>query len=336
MSVDTITPSLKSMPLFVDFDENQLEGIQRIFQRTSFAPGDLLMIQGHVADTIFFLERGTVEVLVMLPGGGERVISTLGPGSVIGEMALLDEMGTRTASVRAVTPTHGFLIERQDCRMLLTQAQSATFNVQQRITLSLCQRLRTLLALVGNFHTSDTQPTAVLPTTFESHADIVRQKELRSEYRKMLPQLPFLSPFRVDELELVLEQATVLTVPRGYTLFQQGSPGQIGYVIVRGAVELVSATVPPYALSVLGPGRICGQIALIDGAPYEMTAITRSGTILLELPQQAFDQLRAPHTRTATKFGNAILQSLLLLQAKLDNHLARLISQTAIRTQHRS
>ena len=65
------------------------------------------MTQGHIADTLFFLESGAVEVIVTLPGGSERVISALGPGSVIGEMALFDDGGTRTATVRA-RPTVDF------------------------------------------------------------------------------------------------------------------------------------------------------------------------------------------------------------------------------------
>jgi CRP-like cAMP-binding protein len=87
---------------------------------------------------------------------------------------------------------------------------------------------------------------------------------------------------------------------------------------------------------VLGPGRICGYIALIADAPQEATAVTRSETVLLECPRQAFAELCAPQARIAAKFANAILQNLLILQAKVDNHFARLISQAFIRTQRRN
>jgi CRP-like cAMP-binding protein len=334
MSVDIITPSLKSMPLFADLEESKLEGFQRIFRPVAFAPGDLLMTQGQAADAIFFLESGTVAVLMTLPGGGEHTISTLGPGSVIGEMALLDEIGTRTATVRAVTPTRGFLIERQDCRVLLTQTQNTTFTVQRRITLSLCQRLRELLAMVSRFHASYEQPGSLLSAERHSPASVVRHKELAPKYREILPQLPFFLHFRADEVEQVLEQATILTVSRGHVLFRQSDPGQASYIIVRGAVELLSSdAAPSYTLSVLGPGRVCGHIALIDDAPHETTAVTRSEAVLLEYSRQSFARLCTANTRAAAKFSNAVLQNLLLLQAKVDNHFARMISQAFIRTQ---
>jgi CRP-like cAMP-binding protein len=336
MSINAITPSLKSMPLFADLEDSQLESFERIFRLVAFAPGDLLMIQGHAADTIFFLESGTVEVLVTLPGGGEHAISTLGPGSVIGEMALLDEIGTRTATVRAVTPARGFLIERQDCRVLLAQTHSTTFTVQRRITLSLCQRLRELLAMVSRFPVSHEQSTPLLPTERESPSGLVRDQKLPLEYRKILPQLPFFLHFRAEEVEHILAQTTMLTVPRRHALFQENHPGQASYIIVRGAVELVCNMDSPYAFSVLGPGRICGHIALIADAPQEATAVTRSETVLLECSRQAFAELCAPQARIAAKFANAILQNLLILQAKVDNHFARLISQAFIRTQRRN
>ena len=328
--------SLKSIPLFADLDESKLEDFQRIFQFVSFLPGTCLMTQGHVADSIFFLESGAVEVVVMLPGGGEKVISTLGPGSVIGEMALLDEFGTRTATVRALTTTSGFLVERQDCRTLLMQAQPPTFTVQRRITMSLCQRLRELLTLVMSFYPSNDLSSTLASVVLDPLSHSVRHKELPTAYRKVLQQLPFFQRYRADEVEYVLEQAAVLTVPRGHVLFQRGDVGQASYIIVRGAVELVSNTASSYSLAVLGPGRLCGHLALIDGVPHETTAVARSSTVLLELPSSSFQELFTASTGPAAKFQNTILQSLLTLQAKVDNHLARMISQASIRTQRSS
>lgn len=331
MSVDTTTTNLKSIPLFADLEDSKLEDFQQIFQCVSFAPGARLMTQGQVADTIFFLESGTVEVVVTLPGGGEKVISTLGPGSVIGEMALFDEVGTRTATVRAVTPTTGFVVERQDCRVLLTQSQSTTFAVQRRITLSLCQRLRDLLTMVMNFRSPQSFPPSLLSTEPGPGSHIGPHTELPYAYKKILSQLPFFQFFRADEVTSVLEQSAVLQLPRGQSLFQQGSAGHASYIVVRGAIELFCYMASPYALGVVGPGQICGHIALLDEAPYETTAITRSESILLELSPSSFNQFFTGSSRLAAKFRNALLQNLLILQARIDNHLARMISQASIR-----
>ena len=332
MSIDATIPRLKSMPFFADLEESKLFDFQRLVQFVTFTQGECLMTQGQIADTLFFLDSGLVEIVVRLPGGNEHVISTLGPGSVMGEMALFDEVGTRTATVRALTATSGFIVERRDCQVFLSQSQSVTFTLQQRITLSLCQRLRDLLGMIARVHTANDQATTLPSIAQTAPSGRVQYTTLAPEYRAILPRLPFFQHFHTDELAQVLEHVRVLEAAREQVLFRQGDPGQASYIVVRGAVELVDHAAT-YALGALGPGRICGQIALIDAAPHEMTAITRSETTLFELLPISFSVFGCVRTRFAAKFQNAILQSLLMLQVKADNHLTRMISQVSIRTQ---
>ena len=56
------------------------------------------MEQGGAGDGLFIISRGTVKVTA-----GDYVIDILGPGSMIGEMAVLTD-GKRTATVTAETP----------------------------------------------------------------------------------------------------------------------------------------------------------------------------------------------------------------------------------------
>jgi len=71
--------------------------------RAQFEPGTWLVQRGDPADAIYFLMHGEVSVMVDLPGGGQKRLSTLSAGMSFGEMALLSS-GTRSASVRADTP----------------------------------------------------------------------------------------------------------------------------------------------------------------------------------------------------------------------------------------
>jgi CRP-like cAMP-binding protein len=73
-------------------------------------PGELLMDEGAYGYEAIFIEEGTAEVRQ----GGE-LINTVGPGEILGELALVDDGGKRTASVtvtsrlRALTLTsHSF------------------------------------------------------------------------------------------------------------------------------------------------------------------------------------------------------------------------------------
>jgi diguanylate cyclase len=62
--------------------------------------GEQLFASGDAADCAYIVESGRLEVTVE-GAGGREVLATVGPGAILGEMALLDE-GCRTATVTAV------------------------------------------------------------------------------------------------------------------------------------------------------------------------------------------------------------------------------------------
>jgi CRP-like cAMP-binding protein len=66
-----------------------------------FKAGDPIVSEGERAETAFLIVSGTLEVSV---GAGKksRIVATLGPGEVFGEMCLI-EPGRRSATVKAVT-----------------------------------------------------------------------------------------------------------------------------------------------------------------------------------------------------------------------------------------
>lgn len=65
--------------------------------------GSLVVQRGDPADALFLVAAGEVSVVVNLPGGGTKRLSTLTAGMCFGEGALLAG-GVRTADVRADTP----------------------------------------------------------------------------------------------------------------------------------------------------------------------------------------------------------------------------------------
>ncbi len=60
---------------------------------------EYLLREGDRPTCGFLIERGRLEVLLERPDG-DRILATLGPGEIVGEMALVDQ-APRTASVRA-------------------------------------------------------------------------------------------------------------------------------------------------------------------------------------------------------------------------------------------
>ncbi len=68
--------------------------------RVTLAGGEWLFRQGDDGGAVYIVERGRIEVVAEPPGREPVVIRELGPGAVVGELALLSG-GSRSASVRA-------------------------------------------------------------------------------------------------------------------------------------------------------------------------------------------------------------------------------------------
>ena len=73
----------------------------REMRRLSFPPGHFLIRQGDIGDQAWLIESGSLDV-IQATSNGSRVLAQIGPGAIVGEMALIDR-GQRTASVVART-----------------------------------------------------------------------------------------------------------------------------------------------------------------------------------------------------------------------------------------
>ena len=75
--------------------------------RRMFKAGDIILKQGEKGDCAYIIEDGQVEISICRSDGNTQIISTRGPGTIIGEMAIVDE-APRVATVKAL----------KDCKML--------------------------------------------------------------------------------------------------------------------------------------------------------------------------------------------------------------------------
>jgi CRP-like cAMP-binding protein len=317
-----------AIPLFAGIDRDGLEGIARIFQPVRFEPAAHVVRQGQPADGAYLIESGSADVYTALPGGGETAVAALGPGSVLGEMALLDS-GIRSASVLARTAVAAHFIERDAFRMLLSQRNAAAFAIQNRITLTLCERLRQLNGKVGEADGAGAAPPleAAVPVRVAP-----RRGSCSFDWRAFLPVLPLFRRYGPAELAAFAAAAQVMELSRGQPLFRHGDPAETCYVVVRGALEITGArNGQVHRIGVLGPGRLCGILAMIEGAPHSMSAAARENAVLLEIGKDAFARLFKADDRLAARFQEVVNRELLQALARTNNHLTRLVSQARIR-----
>jgi serine/threonine-protein kinase len=83
-------------------------------QRRCFEAGDLLMSEGEIGEEAYVLISGKIEVFKQM-AGEEISLVLLGPGDVVGEMAMISD-APRSASVRAIADTEAVVITKDTMR----------------------------------------------------------------------------------------------------------------------------------------------------------------------------------------------------------------------------
>jgi CRP-like cAMP-binding protein len=96
-------------------NEDDLRKLKAVGSELSFGAGQMLIERGNPGTGLYVVREG--RIVVEAPEGTRE----LGPGSVVGERALLSEDGTRTARVRALTYGVVIAVERSEVDRLCAE-----------------------------------------------------------------------------------------------------------------------------------------------------------------------------------------------------------------------
>lgn len=130
---------LKSVELFDGLTDAELEQVEAVCKERRFQSGEVIAKQGEAGDEFFIVTEGFVEVLLEEP---RRVVVNLGPGQLIGEMAVVDQ-GPRSATVKAVNaPTVVQAVGRADFEALCENSTHIGYVVIRNIAADLSFKLR--------------------------------------------------------------------------------------------------------------------------------------------------------------------------------------------------
>ncbi len=122
------TAVLRNTPGFSTRDDAVLERLASRFEPVAFRQGEALVNQGEYGEEAFIVAEGRVAVYRAVDEDRAERIAQLGPGHVVGAVALADA-GGRSATVRAIQPTWALRITHQAYRELETDlgAEGRTF-----------------------------------------------------------------------------------------------------------------------------------------------------------------------------------------------------------------
>lgn len=122
--------------------------------KRQFSKGEVLIREGERGDCAYIIESGEVEILVQRDGQLIQ-IGTRGPGSLLGEMAMIDDK-PRTATVRALDDCTAIEITREDFAHRVENADPVLKMVMRIVT----SRYRDMIARTEAIRVLPASPAA--------------------------------------------------------------------------------------------------------------------------------------------------------------------------------
>ena len=128
---------LKTIPLFIGMDDEELSALASIMDEENFRAGQTIFKAEETGGTLYIIQAGQVELSIVDDDGEKLILELLESGDFFGELSLLDG-GTRSASATATQRTDVLVLERHEFLDLMLQKP----HMAQDVMVALAKRVR--------------------------------------------------------------------------------------------------------------------------------------------------------------------------------------------------
>ena len=302
--------------LFADLDPSEQAQIAALMRPFEVGSGEVLFREGEIADRLYLIARGRVALQIRVDE--ELVpVRTAGTGDSLGEMAL-NGSWPRSGTATALEPVVGWYLETGDFDVIRSMAGVLAAKVLRRLALELCARVRDATAALADGATGPPEDQASTPRPSPPTLPA------RPERMRLLEDSSFFSAFTGEELRRVLRRLRERAVPAGEVVIREGEAGGWCFVIAEGTIDVtVSRSRGTSRLATLGPGKVVGEIALVDRGPRSASCSAHEDAVILELHAEDLDALAVEDPSVDTRIWQAINRNLIAAQSRMDAARAR-------------
>src|SRR5450631_2567718 len=172
---------LRKHPIFCDLDYEAFEQLCRYAKHSTLKRGTTIVSKGDPGNSLIAVISGTVKISVSSPDGRSAIFNLIGPGEIIGEIAVLDGQA-RTADATANTNCEIFVIDRREflpfvrsqpelamkfIELLCTRLRWTSDQVEQVILQNLPGRLASALIRLTEKHKAEPKGRTIAVTQQE-------------------------------------------------------------------------------------------------------------------------------------------------------------------------
>lgn len=164
-------------------------------------------------------------------------------------------------------------------------------------------------------------------TTARTPAPGLSDFAIDSTLRRALESSEVLADLDGPELDYLAAQLRIYRLPANGTLFREGEHAGYMGILLQGrlTVEKRADDNKGHALYTMTPGKIFGEMALLDGEPRSATLKATEASLVVTLSREAFEQLclhkPAIALKIMLKIGRLLSQRLRRASGLLVDHL---------------
>ncbi|MCK4544937.1 cyclic nucleotide-binding domain-containing protein [candidate division WOR-3 bacterium] len=172
----------RKIPIFNELNNEEIDRIFTIAQKSSFKLGDIIFSEGDKGDGFYLIVRGEVKIAIKINTIGEEILSLLKGNVHFGEMTLIDDK-PRSANAIAETDVICLYFDKDKFNKIIDDDISLGNKIRKGFLKTFSKRLRTtdnnvkrIISILKNNEERDNTEEEIKPTD-----EVPRKGELNME-----------------------------------------------------------------------------------------------------------------------------------------------------------
>lgn len=314
--------TLADVPLFTGLGEGERAELAGAFAPRHFADGEAILIQNERAEGLFLIESGRVDIGKRLPGGGLALLAKVGPGEVIGDMALVGRDLRRSAMGIARGAVATWYLPADQFRAALSQLRPASLQLQAALGRLVAGRVVAKAADIAGLLTEG--PDAFTPRPRRALDPVIEDMFAAEPFLAKLPCCAAMTP---AQRLAFWDAGERIDVPADTDLARVGGAPDTLWLVVRGAVRSALPHADGvYQLTVTGPGQLVGIAAMRLGVAHDRLLRTSEQATLLAFDRATFTEMMDTGDALSRELGASVNADLVTALDALDQVEARILA----------
>jgi CRP/FNR family transcriptional regulator len=134
---------IKSIPYFSVMNPAEIEAVKSSFTEKAIPRGEVILMEGELSDTIYFVSAGAVKIFKTSAQGKEQILSIARPGEALNDVPVFDG-GPNPVNAQALGPVTLYALKKDRLQSIMEQYPKIALNTSK----VLAARMRQLVTLV--------------------------------------------------------------------------------------------------------------------------------------------------------------------------------------------